>query len=166
METNWLQETVISGLTIHLRQEIQITNSGRGLQETGSSGRLDKSVDGLEESGCGTGPMNVPKIKWVTDAKVNHLVKEEEQESLAWMVGSGRTELRSLCNQNRFLLPHFLSFYGLCWTNECTRTWDRPEQCKHIVSDSSFYESVRKHSRYFRVKVYYGASHFVHNFIF
>ena len=48
----------------------------------------------------------------------------------------------------------------------CTRTWDRPEQCKHIVSDSSFYESVRKHSRYFRVKVYYGASHFVHNFIF
>ena len=157
METNWLQETVISGLTIHLRQEIQITNSGRGLQETGSSGRLDKSVDGLEESGCGTGPMNVPKIKWVTDAKVDHLVKEEE--SLAWMVGSSRTELRSLCNQNWFLLPHFLSSYGLCWTNYA------PEQCKHIVSDSSFYESVRKHSRYFRVIVYYGASHFVHNFI-
>ena len=41
-----------------------------GLQETGSSGAFGQSVDGLEESGCGTGRWMFPRWNWVTDAKI------------------------------------------------------------------------------------------------
>ena len=77
METNWLQERANCkfGNMIAWEIEIQITNSRRGAlsedcEKLAVPGRLDKSVDGLEESGCGTGRWMFPRWNWVTDAKI------------------------------------------------------------------------------------------------
>ena len=63
-----MEETVSSGLTDHLKiclVETRNTNHqfGTRIARNWQFRAFGQSVDGLEESGCGTGPMNVPKIK-------------------------------------------------------------------------------------------------------